>query len=143
VILGDGSLAAWIAGEIGRLGLSATVALEGAVPRDDVLRWVGRSRAFLFPSRWVENCPLSLAEAVSGNLVPVLSGGCDGGRELLDRVRAPYVVSALEPDALARACLEAVASYRDDPSVGLRVAGIHDAARAGKASDAIVMGKVN
>lgn len=140
-VCGDGSLARSIRDEIEARGLGGRVEFPGRVPRDEVLRRASAAKVFLFPSRWVENCPLSLAEAVACGAVPVVGEDCVAGIELLGRLGVRAVTSPVDAEGLARACAKA-ALMEPDPYAAGSVARIHDGGAAGRRADALVFGRI-
>ena len=85
VLVGDGILGPEL-----RRRARPGVRLTGSLPRDDVLAWMRRSRALVFPSVLYEGQPIVVLEALACGL-PVLASRLGGNAELL---REDFLVPA-------------------------------------------------
>jgi glycosyltransferase involved in cell wall biosynthesis len=94
VLVGDGRLGPTLRGRR-RPG----VRLTGSISREDVLAWMLRARALLFPSILYEGQPIAVLEALACGL-PVLASRLGGNAELL---REDLLVTAGQPAAWTEA----------------------------------------
>jgi len=85
VIIGDGPLR----GPLSRAHPWAS--FLGQIPREDVLRWLSRARAVVFPSRWFETFGMVPLEAFAHG-VPVLASEPNAGCELTRHLGDDWVV---------------------------------------------------
>jgi glycosyltransferase involved in cell wall biosynthesis len=79
------------------LGISERVTWKGFLPLDD--QWLTHD-FLVFPSEWVEACPLVVLEAMAHGLV-VVASGVGGVPELVQDRRTGYLVPPSDPEALA------------------------------------------
>jgi glycosyltransferase involved in cell wall biosynthesis len=91
VIVGRGSMSAWISSEIERLKLSPRVKLAGWV--ESTWPYLAAADALVVPSVWPENCPLVALEALSVG-TPVICSDMGGTREIVERVDPKLVMPA-------------------------------------------------
>lgn len=119
VVLGEGSRMEALRQSIQERGLSDVVEIPGSVPRHEVLRRARGAKVFLFPSRWIENCPLGLVEAVLAGLHPI-AGRMGGQAEILEGVGAGTLVDEPTPERYADACLEALGAFESPASAHVR-----------------------
>lgn len=75
VVIGDGPLAGSL-----REWAPRGIRFEGWLPRDEVMRRMLASRAFVFPSEWYEPFGMVLVEALSAGLPIVASNASDASR---------------------------------------------------------------
>jgi glycosyltransferase involved in cell wall biosynthesis len=94
VLVGDGVLGPEL-----RRRARPGVRLTGSLPRDDVLAWMRRSRALVFPSVLYEGQPIVVLEALACGL-PVLASRLGGNSELL---REDFLVPAGQRPAWTQA----------------------------------------
>ena len=98
-LIGGGPLLAAHRGLAARLGLGATVTLEGFVP--DPYRYLRQADVFVLPSRR-EHGSLSLIEALQAS-VPVVASDCDGIPEDVVDGQSALLVPPGDIDELSRA----------------------------------------
>lgn len=73
-----------------RLPADAKIAFRGRVAREQLLREISAADIFLFPSRY-EACPVSLMEAMSCGLAPIVSDGAGAMRWMVNTGEDGYV----------------------------------------------------
>lgn len=113
-IIGDGILAADLAGQIRDLGLAGAVELPGALGRDCVRRRLRDAAVLAMPSR-SEGMPLALLEALACG-VPVVATGVGGVPEVLTDG-----TGLLVPPEVPEAMADALARVLQDPDLAERL----------------------
>lgn len=53
----------------------SNIRLIGYQPREEIFRWLRRSRCFVLPSEWYENLPIAIIEAQISGCPPIVSSG--------------------------------------------------------------------
>jgi glycosyltransferase involved in cell wall biosynthesis len=148
LLVGDGPVAADLRSDIARQGLEAAVTITGAVPRDQVPRYLGAMDIGVLPSSNEFGSPIALFEmmaagkpVVAPDVAPirdVLEDGVTGivvprgDREALGRALGRLVGDASLRDRLGTAAMRRVAAAHTWTANARRIAGIA-AACAGRA----------
>ncbi|CAM2176600.1 Glycosyltransferase [Paraburkholderia sacchari] len=110
IIAGDGHLLEEVQRQIAELGLAESVSCLGRVPRDRIVALMGDSDVIVLPSRWPENEPVSLLEAMAAGLAQ-LATDVGGIGSLIEDGKTGTLVPPSAPDRLA----DAMRAYIDDP----------------------------
>ncbi|MCU9954202.1 glycosyltransferase family 4 protein [Burkholderia sp. BKH01] len=132
-IAGDGHLLEDIRRQIAELGLSETVQCLGRVPRDRIIELMGASDVIVLPSRWPENEPVSLLEAMAAGMAQ-LATDVGGIGALIEPGKTGMLVPPSAPDRLA----EAMQAYIDAPERAREEGQRNVARREGYAEEAAV-----
>ncbi|MDM0114692.1 glycosyltransferase family 4 protein [Variovorax sp. J22R133] len=109
-IAGDGHLRPTVEAQIREFGLSEFVKCVGRVPRARVLELMSRSDVVILPSRWPENEPVSLLEAIAAGTAQ-LATDVGGVGALVEQGRTGMLVPPSAPQQLA----SAMRGYVEDP----------------------------
>lgn len=113
-IAGDGPLRA----DLERLAEEVSpgrISFLGRLPKDELLRHVAAATAMAVPSRWYENQPMTVLEALTA-ATPVVGSDMGGMRELVRDGVDGRLVPADDPSALATA----LTALLEDPSLAAR-----------------------
>lgn len=89
-LIGGGEMEHEVNREIARLGLGSRVRSTGILPREEALRLLAISEAFILPSKW-EGFPISILEAMALK-VPVVAAAVNGVPEAIDHGRTGLLV---------------------------------------------------
>jgi colanic acid/amylovoran biosynthesis glycosyltransferase len=121
-IIGDGPLRHDLEARVDRLRLRDRVRLRGALPQEELRRFLYRASAFVLPSVVTpegnrDGIPVALMEAMAAGL-PVVSTGVSGIPEIVESGENGLLVPPGEPAPLA----DALASLLDDPARRVRFA---------------------
>lgn len=100
VIIGDGPETAALTAQVAQTGSPAR--LIGRKRPEEVREWLSRASALVVPSRWHENQPISILEALSQE-VPVISTDLGGLGELVRDGETGFTAPANDSAALAKA----------------------------------------
>jgi glycosyltransferase involved in cell wall biosynthesis len=106
-----------------RLGLSAVVALPGAVP--DAYAYLQHAELFVLPSREEQSGSLALLEALQAGL-PIVASGVDGIPEDVTAGVDALLVAPGDPEALAAALARALAAPGLRRALGARARETYD-----------------
>lgn len=122
VILGEGKQRKELESRVVELGLEGTVSLPGAVANP--YAWMARAEVFVLPS-YFEGLPTVLIEAMACGC-PVVATDCPTGpREILDEGRYGKLVPMRDPERLAEAILETLATAPDREALLERARAFH------------------
>jgi hypothetical protein len=113
-IVGEGHLRHWATREIADRKLAPTVRLVGRLPRTDVIDLMSRSAAVVLPSRWPENEPVVLLEAIAAGTAQVATA-VGGNAALVEDGRSGFLVPRADPLALS----QALARLIDEPGLAV------------------------
>ena len=105
LILGDGPLKKHLQAVIENLDITSFVELVGYV--DNPLQYYKNSDIFVLSS-YVEGMPNVLIEAMMCGCTPVATDCPTGPREVLQKNKYGYLVSSHEPQAIAKAIIQAI-----------------------------------
>jgi glycosyltransferase involved in cell wall biosynthesis len=131
VIIGDGPLRASLEADRRRLGLEEAIEFVGALPHDEVIRVIRRSRLAVVPSvidakGETEGMPTVVIEMMAAGL-PVVGSDVDGIPDVIDHGRNGWLARPADPADLSATILQALES--DDHGVresALTTAASHD-----------------
>jgi glycosyltransferase involved in cell wall biosynthesis len=110
VIAGDGYMRAQLEAEIDSGRFGGAVTYGGRMPREHIIAEMSRSHVVILPSRWPENEPVVLLEAIAAG-VAQLGTDCGGTPSLIERDVTGSLVPPGQPQALA----EAMETYIRNP----------------------------
>ena len=121
-IIGTGPLELRLREQIGQMGLQAKVEMTGALPRNDLFRYVQEAAVFAAPSIVGhdddrDGLPTTLLEAMALG-TPCISTNVTGIPEVLHNEETGLMVAQRDPDALA----DALERLLDDPILGFSLA---------------------
>ena len=105
IVLGDGPLRGELEALVVSLGLSEVVSMPGNI--DNPLRYFRLADVFVLSS-YAEGMPNVLVEAMMCGCTPVATDCPTGPRELLESGKYGYLVPMGEPEAMARAIVDAL-----------------------------------
>lgn len=132
-IAGDGHLLGDIQRQIADWGLDKAVQCLGRVPRDRIIELMSASDVIVLPSRWPENEPVSLLEAMAAGMAQ-LATDVGGIGALIEQGKTGTLVPPWAPDRLA----EAMRAYIDAPERARQEGERNVARREGYAEETAV-----
>lgn len=132
-IAGDGFLRPQVEAEISQGKFGHAVTCLGRVPRTRVIEELAAADVVVLPSRWPENEPVVLLEAIAAGRAQ-LATDIGGMRELVK----PGVTGELVPPADAAALAAAMAAYIQDPGRARRQGEASRARRASRSESATI-----
>lgn len=101
VMIGGGELEKAVHDLVAQLNLGGAVDVRGALPHEEAVKFLKRSRLMAFPSRW-EGLPIAPIEALYFG-VPVVATNIPGTDEVIAHGRTGLLVDAHTPRAMADA----------------------------------------
>jgi glycosyltransferase involved in cell wall biosynthesis len=111
-IVGEGHLRDWATREIVDRKLASMVRLVGRLPRTDVVDLISRAAAVVLPSRWPENEPVVLLEAIAAGTAQIATA-VGGNGALVEDGQSGLLVPRADPAALC----QALARLIDEPGL--------------------------
>jgi hypothetical protein len=132
-IAGDGHLLGDIQRQIVDYGLGETVQCLGRVPRERIIDLMSASDVIVLPSRWPENEPVSLLEAMAAGMAQ-LATDVGGNGALIEPGKTGTLVPPWAPDRLA----EGMRAYIAAPERAQQEGQRNIARREGYAEEASV-----
>lgn len=126
-IIGDGPLRAEMESTVESAGLSPTVHILGALPREQVYALLRSARFAIVPSECYENFPVAIAEAFAC-ATPVLASALGTLPELVDDGRTGWLFPPADSAALACQVAWAVSHPAEVSTAGLEARAAYEAA---------------
>ncbi len=109
-IVGDGSALAACREVVSDRKLEHCVEFVGIVDRDEALRRIARAQVVVLPSRWPENSPVSLVEALACG-TSILTSDMPGGKEIVSDSGVGDTFDIDSPDDVVRALSKIVTDF--------------------------------
>jgi teichuronic acid biosynthesis glycosyltransferase TuaC len=119
-VVGDGAERAALSERVAKAGIERRFTFAGTRPHDEIPRWLAAADVVALPSR-TEGMPNAVLEALASGR-PVVASAVGGTRELIDQPSLGRLVPPENPDALAAALQEAIATAWDPAVIARSVA---------------------
>ena len=110
-VVGDGAERASLSARVAKAGIERRFTFALTRPHDEIPRWLAAADVVALPSR-AEGMPNAVLEALASGR-PVVATAVGGTRELIDQPSVGRLVPPENPDALAAALREALATHWD------------------------------
>lgn len=110
-IVGDGSALKACRDVVADRSLAHCVNFVGSVDHNEALCYVARAHVVVLPSRWPENSPVSLVEALASG-ASILTSNMPGGQEIVNDSGVGDTFDIDNPDDLTRALSRIAADFK-------------------------------